>query len=499
MSAVEGLLHGFAVALSARNLAAALFGVTIGTIVGVLPGIGSVATMALLFPFTFTLDTSAAMIMLAGIYYGAMYGGSTTSILVSVPGEAASMVTVFDGYQMARKGRAGAALAIAAIGSYVAGTLGVIGLTFFAPALASAALAFGPAEYFSVCLLGLALLTRLTGGAASHSVMMALFGIALGTVGPDLMSGVDRFTFGKLALRGGIALPALVIGLFGFAEMLSIVGQQSRGVTSVPVGFRGLYPSFAELRRSLGPILRGSVLGFGIGLIPGPAPLLSSLASYTTERRLSRWPEEFGRGAIEGVAGPEAANNAATSGALVPLLALGLPFAPATAMLLGGFVVHGVTPGPLLMSQHPDVFWGLVASMYIGNAMLLVLNLPLVPLFASITRTPMVILVPLVVTISVVGTYSVNNRLFDVAVMLAAGVLGYGLRQVGLPLAPLVVGFVLGPLLEVYFRQTLLLYQRELWVVFTRPLTVALLMATLLIVLVPALGRLRGAVSRRVG
>ena len=425
MNAIDGLLRGFAVAATPTNLGAALFGVVIGTIIGVLPGIGSVATMALLLPFTFTLDVSAAMIMLAGIYYGSMYGGSTTSILVSVPGEAASMVTAIDGYQMARKGRAGAALAVAAIGSFVAGTLGVIGLSFFAPALAGAALAFGPSEYLSVCVLGLALLTRLTGGAASASILTALIGIALGTMGPDRMSGIDRFTFDQLALRNGIALPSLVIGLFGFAEMLTIVAGGSKDLESVSVGFRGLYPSVVELRRSVMPIFRGSVLGFGIGLIPGPAPLLSSLASYTTERRLSRYPEEFGQGAIEGVAGPESANNAATSGHLVPLLALGLPFGAAAAMLLGGFVAHGVTPGPLLMTQHPDVFWGLVASMYIGNAMLLILNLPLVPVFASITRTPMAILTPLVVTISVVGTYSINNRLFDVGVMLAAGGVGY--------------------------------------------------------------------------
>jgi len=497
VSVFHGLLHGFLVAATPSNLLAAFVGVVVGTVVGVLPGIGVIGAMALLLPYTFTLDVRAGLIMLAGIWYGAMYGGSTTSILINLPGEAASVVTTLDGYQMARKGRAGAALAVAAIGSFVAGTFGLVGLTLFAPALANAALAFGPPEFLAVSVLGFVLLSRLTGGSAIASLLMIFAGMALATVGMDLMSGINRFTFGVLQLSTGIELAPLVMGLFGIAEILTVVSRPY-AVEMARVRWRQLYPSAGELRRSVKPIARGSVLGFLVGLIPGPAVVMASFASYAIERRLSRHPEEFGRGAIEGVAGPESANNSATSGAMIPLLALGLPFAPATAMLLGGFMIHGVTPGPLLMIQHPDVFWGLVASMYIGNMMLLVLNLPLVPAFASIIRTPPRVLMPIIMVVSVVGAYSINNRLFDVWVMLAAGALGYLLRKADLPAAPLVIGYVLGPFIEVYARQSLLMLYGNPWAIFVRPIAAGCLALTAVVALVPAVARAARTATRKV-
>jgi putative tricarboxylic transport membrane protein len=497
VSVFHDLLQGFVVAATPANLLAAFVGVVVGTVVGVLPGIGALGAMALLLPFTFTLDVRGGLIMLAGIWYGAMYGGSTTSILVNLPGEASSVVTTLDGYQMARKGRAGAALAVAAIGSFVAGTLGLVGLTLFAPALANAALAFSRPELLAVSVLGLVLLSRLTGGSAIASLLMIFAGMALATVGMDFMSGINRFTFGVLQLSTGIELAPLVMGLFGLAEVLTVVSRPYAAETA-RVRWRQLYPSAAELRRSVKPIARGSVLGFLVGIIPGPAAVMASFVSYAIERRLSGHPEEFGKGAIEGVAGPESANNAATAGAMIPLLTLGLPFAPPTAILLGGFMVHGIAPGPLLMVQHPDVFWGLLASMYIGNIMLLILNLPLVPAFAGIIRTPPRILMPIIVVVSVVGAYSINNRLFDVWVMLAAGALGYLLRKADLPAAPLVVGYVLGPLIEVYARQSLMMLHGNPWAIFMRPLATACLALTAAVALGPPVVRtVRAAMQKR--
>ncbi|MBI4241015.1 MAG: tripartite tricarboxylate transporter permease, partial [Candidatus Rokubacteria bacterium] len=404
MGALEGLLFGFSVALTPANLIACFAGVLIGTLVGVLPGIGPIGAMALLLPSTFALSPTAALIMLAGIYYGSMYGGSTTSILVNVPGEAASVVTAIDGYQMARRGRAGAALAVSAVGSFVAGTLGVLGLILFASFLAEVALRFGPPEYFALTIMGLAVLSRLSGGSLIKSFLMVGFGLALGSVGMEPISGVSRFTFGSVRLSQGVELVPVAMGLFGIAEILALAEGERGLPRAISVRLRELLPSRQEWRRATSPILRGSLLGFLVGLIPGPAAILSTFLSYSVERRLAKHPEEFGQGAIEGVAGPEAANNGATGGALVPLLALGIPFAPATAVLLGALIIHGIQPGPLLMSQRPDVFWGVVASMYIGNAILLVLNLPLVGLFVSVLRLPQSLLLSLVVLLCLVGT-----------------------------------------------------------------------------------------------
>ncbi len=485
MSAVEGLAYGFAVALTLPNMLACFVGVLIGTIVGVLPGIGPIGAMALLLPSTFVLTPTAALIMLAGIYYGAMYGGSTTSILVNVPGEATSVVTAIDGYQMARRGRAGAALAVSAVGSFVAGTLGVVGLMLLATPLANVALRFGPPEYFALALMGLAVLSRLSGGSLVRSGLMVGFGLALGSVGMEPISGVSRFTFGSVQLAQGIELVPVAMGLFGIAEILVLVETRGGLPRVSSVRLRELLPSRQEWRRAAPPILRGSVLGFLVGLIPGPAAVLSTFLSYTVERKLSKRPEEFGRGAIEGVAGPEAANNGATQGAFVPLLALGIPFAPATAVLLGALVIQGIQPGPLLMTQNPEVFWGLVASMYIGNVMLLVLNLPFIGLFVSVLRLPQSLLLSLVVLLCLVGTYSVNNSLLDLWVLVTMGLLGYVFRKLGFDPAIVILALVLGPMLERTFRQTLFMARGDWGAILSRPLTLVLLLAGGLIVVLP--------------
>lgn len=494
MGPAEGLLYGFSVALAPANLLASLAGVAIGTLVGVLPGIGPVGAMALLLPSTFALAPTTALIMLAGIYYGSMYGGSTTSILVNVPGEAASVVTAIDGYQMARKGRAGAALAVSAVGSFVAGTLGVAGLILFAAILAEAALRFGPPEYFALTITGLTVLSRLTGGSLAKSFLMVGLGLALGSVGMEPISGVSRFTFGSVRLSQGVELVPVAMGLFGIAEVLALAERHAVLPRAISVRLRELLPTRGEWRRATAPIFRGSILGFLVGLIPGPAAVLSTFLSYAVERKVSRRPEQFGQGAIEGVAGPEAANNGATAGALVPLLALGIPFAPATAVLLGALVIHGIQPGPLLMTERPELFWGVVASLYIGNALLLILNLPLIGLFVSVLRLPQWLLLSLVVLLCLVGTYSVNNSLLDLWVLVVMGLLGYFFRKLDFDPALVILALVLGPMVEKTFRQTLFMARGDWAAVLSRPLTVALLLAGLLIVVGPELYR----ASRRV-
>ncbi len=385
--------------------------------------------MALLLPSTFALDPATALIMLAGIYYGSMYGGSTTSILVNVPGEAASVVTAIDGYQMARKGRAGAALAVSAVGSFVAGSVGVVGIVLFASWLADLALKFGPPEYFALAVAGLAILSRLSGGSIAMSLLMVGFGLAIGTVGMEPISGVRRFTFGSLQLSQGIELVPVIMGLYGVAEVLVLAEEGMKRAIVTDVRFRELFPTRAEWRLSGWPIARGSVVGFLTGLIPGPSTVLATFISYTLERRISKTPERFGKGAIEGVAGPETANNAATAGAMVPLLSLGIPFSPATAILLGALVIHGIQPGPMLMAQKPEVFWGVVASMYVGNFLLLILNLPLVGLFVSVLRMPQHMLSTLVLLLCLVGAYSLSNSPLDLWVLVGFGIVGYVFRK----------------------------------------------------------------------
>ena len=487
---LDGLWFGLQGALDLRNFFAVVIGCFVGTVVGVLPGIGPTGTMALLLPLTFALGPTGGMIMLAGIWYGAQYGGSTTSILVNVPGEAASVVTCLDGHQMARKGRAGAALAIAAIGSFVAGTIGVLGLTLFAPPLANAALNFGPPEFFWIGLLGLLLLSNLSGRSTPKALLMATLGVMLATVGMDPISGRPRFSMGSSSLFGGFEFVPVTMGLFGVAEILSSCAERLKSWEVFKVRFRDLYPNREDLRRSLVPIFRGGVVGFLVGLIPGPAAVMSSFVSYAVERKFSRHPEEFGHGAIEGVAGPESANNAATAGGLVPLLALGLPFAPPTAVLLGGLMIHGVVPGPLLMQQHPDLFWGVIASMYIGNVILLILNLPLVGVFASITRVRPAIVLPIVLVLCVIGAYAVSNSVYDVWVMLAFGVLGFFMRRFEFEPAPVVLGLVLGRMLENSLRQSMVILEGNIWGFWSRPISMVLIIFAVLALVLPPIIRL---------
>jgi putative tricarboxylic transport membrane protein len=490
MGPIEGLLYGFSVALTPTNLFACFIGVLVGTIVGILPGIGPVGAMALLLPSTFALQPATALIMLAGIYYGAMYGGSTTSILVNVPGEAGSVVTALDGYQMTRRGRAGAALAVAAVGSFIAGSLGVVGIVLASSWLADQALRFGPPEYFAMALAGLLLLSRLSGGSVMHALVLVAIGLALGTVGMEPISAIRRFTFGSVQLSQGIELVPVIMGLFGVAEVLVIAESGLRRAHIVSVKLRELLPTGLEWRQSAAPIARGSVVGFFTGLIPGPASVLATFIAYTLERRVSKTPERFGQGAIEGVAGPEAANNGATAGAMVPLLSLGIPFSPATAILLGALVITGIQPGPLLISQRPEVFWGVVASMYVGNLILLILNLPLVGLFVSVLRIPTHVLATLVLLLCLVGAFSLNNSQLDLWVLVAFGIFGYGLRKLRIDPSPLVVALVLGPLMEKTLRQTLFMERGDVLAVLARPLTLTLLLIGLLAVATPALGRL---------
>jgi putative tricarboxylic transport membrane protein len=498
LASLEHLIGGFAVATTVQNLFYCVMGAVIGTLVGVLPGLGPIAGIALLIPVTFGLDATSAIIMLAGIYYGAMYGGSTTSILINVPGETASVMTCRDGYQMARKGRAGPALAMAALGSFVAGTLAIFGLVFLAPPLADVALAFGPPEFFSLMVFGFVVLSNVTGGSLVKALMMAMVGLILGTIGLDPVTGNHRFTFGTVSLLGGIEFVAVAIGLFGIAEVLSNVEEPGeQDAVRVPP-LRQLYPGLDDIRRAFGAILRGTGIGFGVGLVPGPAPVIATYAAYMVERQTSRHPEEFGQGAIQGVAGPEAANNAACQSAFIPLFVLGIPFAPPTAILLGALLIHGVNPGPTLLVEHPALFWGVIASMYIGNFVLLLLNLPFVPLFANILRIPKQVLLPLVMVFCLTGMYSVNNFMLDLWAMLAFGVLGYVMRKWAYEGTALLLALVLGPKLEVAFRQSLMISHGDFGIFVSRPVSLAFLLATLFFLVVP-LVRLGWSARQRAG
>jgi len=491
LGSLHHLLGGFGVALTLQNLFYCVLGAIVGTLVGVLPGLGPIAGIALLIPATFSLNATSAIIMLAGIYYGAMYGGSTTSILINVPGETASVMTCIDGYQMARQGRAGPALSISAIGSFVAGSIAILGLVFLAPPLAEAALAFGPPEFFSLMVFGFVVLSNVTGASQLKALMMAVIGLIIGTIGIDPVTGNPRFTFGSVSLLGGIEFVAVAIGLFGIAEVMANVEQPVEVLEQrvlVP-RLRDLYPTLQDLRQSLWAVLRGTGIGFAIGLVPGPAPVIATYASYMVEKRTSRHPETFGHGAIEGVAGPESANNAACQSAFIPLFVLGIPFAPPTAILLGALLIHGVTPGPTLIDEHPNLFWGVVASMYIGNFILLLLNLPFVPLFANILRIPKKVLLPLVMLFCLTGMYSVNNSIVDIWIMLGCGVLGYLMRKWAFEGAPLLLALVLGPKLEVAFRQSLMISHGGFATFAERPISALFLLAALLFLFMPLIKR----------
>jgi len=491
---VELLQHvafGFSVALEPANLLACFVGVFVGTLIGVLPGIGSVATMSLLLPVTFAMSPTASIIMMAGIYYGAMYGGSTTSILVNIPGEAASVVTCLDGYQMARQGRAGPALGIAAFGSFIAGTLAVAGIMLLAPPLARVALNFGPPEIFALLLIGFTMITHLASGSKLRAVAMALLGLVLGTVGLDPITATPRFTWQSVTLSDGIGLVPMIMGLFGIAEVLLNLEHGIKHEV-FETRIRGLLPTRQDWKDSAAPIARGSVLGFGLGILPGIGSIIPTFISYALEKRVSKHPERFGTGTIEGVAGPEAANNAATGGAMIPLLTLGIAPNVVMAVLLGAFLIHGVQPGPLLIKEHPNIFWGVITSMYVGNLMLLILNLPLIGLWVQLLKVPYAILFPLILLFCVIGVYDVSGNVWDVVIMLVFGVVGYLMRKLHYEPAPLVLAFVLGRLAEESFRQSLLLSRGSLAILVERPLAGALLGTAAVIAVAPfVIGRLR--------
>ncbi|MFJ6114612.1 tripartite tricarboxylate transporter permease [Agrococcus sediminis] len=453
---LDGLLQGFGVALDPINLLYVFVGVVIGTAIGVLPGLGPTATIALLLPLTYALDPATAIIMLAGIYYGSMYGGTITSVLLRMPGEAASVVTTFDGYQMAKQGRAGPALGIAAIGSFIGGVISVIGLAIFAPMLAEAALAFGPVAMVALMVLGLMLVTSLGTGSMWKALTMAAVGLLLSVVGQDPISGVPRFTFDSASLLDGFDFVAIAMGLFGVGEILHNL-EQGGHMQLVAKKIKRILPSRDDAKQSALPIARGSLLGFFIGVLPGGGGVLSSLASYALEKRVAKDPSRFGKGAIEGVAGPETANNASSTSAFVPLLVLGIPSNVVLALIFGALLIQGITPGPGLIPNHPDIFWGVVASMLIGNAMLLVLNMPMVGIFIQLLRVPIGILVTFAMAIVLIGTFSISNDPFDIWLVLGFGVLGWLMKRTGFDPGPLVLAFVLGPILEASVRQSLLI------------------------------------------
>lgn len=479
---LQNLLLGFSVALQPQVLVYAFLGCVIGTLVGMLPGVGPLAGISMLLPATFGLNPVIAIVLLAGVYYGSMYGGSTTSILMRLPGEAASVMTCVDGYAMTQNGRAGAALAISAIGSFVAGTLGVIGLMLLAPTLANFALRFGPPEYTALLLMGLFILAYMSGGSMPKTLAMAAFGLMLGMIGIDAMTGYTRFSWGIIELGDGVGIVPVAVGLFGISEILMTATDEAKGNIQKPK-LRDLMPSKKEFKQSTGPMLRGSLLGFLIGVIPGSAHVISSFVSYGIERRLSKTPERFGKGAIEGVAGPESANNAAATGAFVPMMALGIPTSPITAVMIAAIMVHGITPGPMLIQQQPELFWGFVASMYVGNVVLLVLNLPMVGLFVNMLRIPYAYLYPCILCFCILGTYSVSNSVVDVWIMLIMGGVGYVLRKFHYDLAPVALGLVLAPMLELSVRQSLAMSGGTYAIFLQRPIAVVMLVLGVLLFL----------------
>jgi len=481
MDTISALSQGFFLVLQPQNLLFCLIGSLVGTLIGVLPGIGPLAALALLLPITFTMTPVAGVLMLSAIFYGAMYGGSTTSILLNIPGEAASVVTCRDGYQMARQGRAGAALGISAIGSFVAGTLSVVALTFFAPLLGSFALRFGPPENFALMAMGLVCTLFMISGSKLKGLIMISLGFLLATIGIDVVNGKERFTFGTIDLTGGIDILALVIGLYGVSEILLNVEKIIK-TTLVDTKVSNIFPTRDDLRRSMAPIMRGSILGFLLGLVPGGGPITASFMSYALEQKISRNPENFGKGAIEGVAGPESANNGAVGGSMVPVLALGIPGTPVTALLLGALVIHGIQPGPMFITQHADIFWGVVASMYVGNVMLLILNLPLVGMWVQLLRIPYRYLFPVVLLLSIVGTYSANKNIFDLWVMLGFGVLGWFLYKLEYDFAPFIIAFILAPLMEQSLRQSLAMSANGIMIFTQRPIAAVLFTISFLLI-----------------
>ncbi|MFC4012954.1 tripartite tricarboxylate transporter permease [Nonomuraea purpurea] len=488
MDVMAELLGGLATALSPQNLLYAFAGCLLGTLIGVLPGIGPVAGVALLIPLTLNLDATSAIIMLAAIFYGTQYGGTITSVLLNTPGESASAITTIDGYAMTKQGRAGVALTIAALGSFVGGTVATIGLVVAARPLGDLGLRIGPPEFFSLMVLGISLLVALAGRSMTKALISGVLGLLISMVGIDPVAGAPRFTFGSDRLLDGISFVAVIIGLFGLSEIL--VAPKGGTAKATAPGLRALMPGRTDLRRSAPAIARGTGIGFLLGLVPGMTGSVSSLLAYGAERKFSKHRAELGSGAVEGVAGPETANNAHANGALVPLFTLGIPASPTIAVLMGAFLQQGLTPGPTLFAEHADVAWGIIASLFVGNVILLVLNVPLVSLWTSILRIPYPVLTAVILTFMVVGAYTINFSVFDVFVMVAFGLLGLLLRRLDIPLAPLVLTLVLGPLMERSLRESLELSQGDLTVFLTRPICVVLLVVALAIAASPLL-RLR--------
>jgi putative tricarboxylic transport membrane protein len=483
---------GFQVALDPANLLLCFLGVLFGTLVGVLPGLGPAASISLLLPVTFKITPTGAIIMLAGIYYGAMYGGSTTSILVNVPGEAASVVTCFDGYQMARQGRAGPALGMAAFGSFIAGTLSIVGLMLLAPPLVKVALKFGPPEYFSLMILGIMMVIYLTSGSIIKALMMAFFGFLLASIGQDMVTGDLRFTWGIFELSDGVGIVPVVMGLFGISEVLINLETKSKAKDTYHGKIAGLLPTLQDWAASKWAIVRGAIVGFFLGVLPGGGALIASFISYALEKKISKHPEKFGHGAIEGVAGPESANNAACGGAFIPLLTLGIPANAVMAVLLGALMIHNIIPGPFLMEKHPDLFWGTICSMYIGNAMLLVLNLPLIGLWVKVLKLPYPILFPLILLVCLIGVYSLNGSLVEMVIMIFFGVVGYLLKKFGYEAAPLVLSLVLGNMLEPALRRSLIMSNGSFKIFFTRPISLTLIVITVAFLASPLILKLIG-------
>jgi putative tricarboxylic transport membrane protein len=493
MDLLANLGLGFATAASPENLLFCFVGVILGTLIGVLPGIGATATIAMLLPITFQLEPVSSLIMLAGIYYGAQYGGSTTAILINMPGESSSAVTAIDGYQMARRGKAGTALAVAALGSFFAGTVATVLVAVFAPPLTAIALKFGAAEYFSLMLLGLVSAIALAHGSVLKALAMMVLGLLLGVVGTDIYTGTPRFTFGITEYADGLSFVALAVGIFGIAEILrNLEADQDRTVLTAKLG--ALWPSRADLKAMVAPMLRGTALGSALGVLPGGGAVLAAFASYSVEKRISHRPEEFGKGAIAGVAGPESANNAGAQTSFIPLLTLGIPANPVMALMVGAMIIQGIVPGPGVATDQPALFWGIIASMWIGNLMLIVLNLPLIGLWVRLLKVPYHILFPVIMVFCSIGVYSVNSNAFDLYAVAAFGLFGYILLKLRCEPAPLLLGFVLGPLLEENLRRAMILGRGDPTTFLTRPISATLLALTalvLVIVLMPAVRKKR--------
>jgi len=487
---LQNVGYGFQVALQPFNLMYCFIGVLIGTLVGVLPGLGPAAAIALLLPTTFKVSPVSATIMLAGIYYGAMYGGSTTSILVNIPGEAASVVTCLDGHQMALRGRAGPALGIAAFGSFIAGTFAVIALTFIGPFLSNIALKFGPPEYFSLMIVGITVLTYLSSGSMVKALLMAGVGLILSGVGMDTISGHYRFTFNIQSLLNGVEVVPVAMGLFGISEvLLNLETEIKREILATRI--RNLFPTLKDWAKCIGSIVRGSILGFFLGILPGGGAVIASFASYAIEKKVSKHPEEFGKGAIQGVAGPEAANNAGAGGSFIPLLTLGIPANPVMAILLGALMIHGLQPGPLLMKDAPDLFWGTIVSMYIGNGMLLVLNLPLIPMWVKVLKVPYYLLYPLILLFCLIGAYSLSNSVADVIAMLIFGILGFLMKRFRYEGAPLILALVLGQKLETSLRRSLIMSHGDFSIFISRPISLGFLIIAALLLIIPIITQRR--------